>query len=499
MTKQIILPKIHEVKAELCKRRLFYFLKEFWDVIINNPYEDNFNIEYFCDEIQLVIDKYVFERPPHIQAGKWYPTILDDIKKNLVGNMPPGTTKSTILSRAVPAWVWCIDDSKSIMSNTISASNASGFAKDSLDIIKSDKYRLYFPTVRVRRDVSAKTYYESENGGIRYSVTTNSKSKTGKHVDLITDDDAMDYSTAQSPAEAAECIEGFKALQSRKKDKRKTPYILFMQRLSTKDTAGHALKVLKDDVRHLCLPAEDIYQNINPPELRKYYIDGLLDPKRLSRKVLADQRAGLLDDNKPISDVAYNIQYNQIAQSVDGLLYPELNFVDALPPRRGDEIRLSFTDVADTGADYFATPFFEINAGKMYWFDSIYTQEGSSVTSPLLKRKIQEHGSIINKMETNNQGSVYVTLLQNMGVHVEGYYSSGNKAYRITSFAQFMSKIYIVRANPVTQPQHNQAVKHLQAYPKIGKAEDGHDDIEDAVTQFIWYMYENYKYLFEIS
>lgn len=491
----IILPSIHEIDAELCKRSLFEFVKEFWTTINTNEYVHNWHIEYICDEVQLIIDKYVLNRAPHIKPGKWYSTILDDIRKDAIFNVPPGSTKSTIVTRMTCAWLWANDDSKTTITNTIDSKNATEFSTTTRDIITSEKFQLYYPKVKIRRDVSAKTFYQSDTGGKRYSLTTRG-SKTGKHADLLIDDDPMDYETANSPQEAAQCIEGFKALQTRKKDKERCPYILVMQRLSSKDTTAHALKAL-DNPRHICLPAENIYNNINPPELSNYYVDGLLDPKRLSIPILEATKKGLADDSKPISEIAYNIQFNQVSQSVDGLLYPIVNIVDKLPSERNGAIRLSFTDVADTGSDYFATPFAEINAdGKIYVFDAIYTQEGSSVTSPLLKLKIEAHGSMINMMESNNQGSVYITMLHAQGVSLQGYTNTGNKEQRITAYAQFMPFIHFVKPDTNTQPQYNAALKHLQAYPKQGKSEDGHDDFEDAMTELLRYVYQNFKYLF---
>lgn len=488
------IPPLHAVKAELCRRSLFRFLKEFWGVISTSEYEHNWHIEFLCDEIQLALDKFVLNRAPHIPPDKWYIGQLEAISKNLVYVIPPGTTKSTILSRIAPAWLWCNDAGKTWISNTIDGKNATEFSRKTMDIINSEKYKLYFPDIDIRRDASAVNFYQSTKGGMRYSLTTRG-SNTGKHGDVLSDDDPMDYGTAQSPSEAKECIEGWKSLQTRKKDKSKTVYILGMQRLSSFDSVAHALKNLTD-VRFLCLPAEDIYNNIQPEGLRNYYVDGLLDPVRLSPKILADVKKGLNDDAKPISEIAYNIQFNQVSQSVDGLLYPTVNVVDSLPAERNGIIRLSFTDVADTGSDYFATPFAEIHPdGKVYVFDAIYTQEGSGVTSPLIKLKIEQHGSMINMMETNNQGSVYITMLHAQGVAMAGYTNTGNKEQKITAYAQFMPFIYFVKPNPETQPQYSAALKHLQAYPKQGKSEDGHDDFEDAMTELIRYIYQNFKYL----
>jgi len=465
-------------RAYELKESLFEFVKEFWNVIVTNEYIHNWHIEFLCDEVQIVLE--------------W--VIKGQVKLyDLIVNIPPGTSKSTIISRMAPAWLWANDSSKTIISNTIDSKNATEFSTSTKDLIQSEKYQLYFPEVKIRRDVSAKTFYQSRKGGKRFSLTTRGSS-TGKHGDVLIDDDPMDYTTAQSPIEAKRCIEGFKALQTRKKDKEKVPYILVMQRLSKKDTTAHALKVLSD-VRHLCLPAEDKYNNIKPEEIRKFYIDGMLDPKRLSREILDKQRKGLLDDTKPISDIAFDIQFNQASLSDDSLLYPKINMVNHLPANREGVLRYSFTDVADTGKDYLCTWFIEVNEGRIYVYDCIYTQQGSAVTIPLLKLKIEQNNSMINKIETNNQGSVFVSVLLGQGVNVSGYYSSGNKEEKISAYAPFMSYYYFVEPR-VDQQEYKQALKHLESYPKEGKAEDGHDDAEDSWTESSRYLYTNARYLF---
>src|SRR5690606_28947671 len=174
-------------------------------------------------------------------------------------------------------------------------------------------------------------------------------------------------------------------------------------------------------------PGEDVYDNINPKEVKKYYIDDLLDPNRLSRKVLDDIKKGLNDESKPISEIAYNIQFNQVSQTVQGLMYPNIKKVPNLPENRDGAVRYSFTDVADTGADYFATWFVEINEGKIYVFDAIYTEEGSAINNTKIKNKVDLHNTVLNMIEVNNQEGVFVTMLQGKGINVSGYYSSENK------------------------------------------------------------------------
>jgi|GEM_PF-2442378 len=477
---------------------LFEFTKFFWNTIITDEYVHNFHIEYLCDEIQLVVDKYVLDREPHIPNDKWYDGITDNIQKNLIVNVPPGTSKSTITSRILPAWIWSVDSSKTVMTNTVSSSNANEFSSKSKDIIQSELFKTYFPNVFIRRDVSAKTFYQTEKGGVRFSYSTFG-SVIGKHASILIDDDRMDLQIADSSADRKRAINQFKAYQTRKKDKAKTPYILMEQRLSNKDTTAHCLSVFKEECRHICLPAENLYKNIEPKGIEKFYIDGLLDPVRLSPEILKSTRMGLTDESKPISELAFNIQFNQASETSEGLLYGKLNFVKSLPENREGIIRMSFTDVADTGGDYFATPFAEINKNKIYVFDAIYTQEGSGITSKKIKQKIETHESIVNKIEVNNQGSVFVTLMQTMGVNVSGYYSDGNKEQRISAWAQFISYIYFVEPNENSSTEYRQFIKHLQSYPAIGKHDDGHDDAEDAITELMRYIWTNMRHLFMIQ
>lgn len=470
--------------AEKCKRSLYEFLKEFWGTINTSEFQDNWHVEYLCNEVQDVLERVI--------RG-------EEKEYDLIINVPPGTSKSTIVTRMASAWLWANDDSKTIISCTIDSKNASEFSSSTKDIIESEKFRLFYPHVKIRKDVSAKTFYQTENGGRRYSLTTRG-SKTGKHADVIIDDDPMDYETAQSSDKAKQCIEGFKALQTRKKDKSKTPYILVMQRLSSTDTTAHALKSLPS-VKHICLPAEDKHGNINPPELKDMYVDGLLDPKRLGRKILEDTKKGLLDDSSPISDIAFEIQFNQVSISAEGLMYPNVNVVTSLPKPETKSFSFSFTDVADTGEDYFCTWFGEVNNGKIYIYDAIYTQEDSKITNEKIKSKISLHNSMINKMEVNNQGSVYVTWLQQQGVNVSGFYSEGNKEEKIKAYSQFIGFVHFLE--PYSQPYHTQeyasALAHIKKYPKQGKAEDRHDDAEDALSALLKYLYTNYKNLFTQS
>jgi len=83
-----------------------------------------------------------------------------------------------------------------------------------------------------------------------------------------------------------------RTLSTRKVDKKITPTILIMQRLHEDDPTGHILEKKEKGIKHICLPGE-VSDDINPPELREKYVDGLLDPIRLDREVLEEMRTDL--------------------------------------------------------------------------------------------------------------------------------------------------------------------------------------------------------------
>lgn len=68
--------------------------------------------------------------------------------------------------------------------------------------------------------------------------------------------------------------------------------VTIMQRLHDDDVTGYLLKKKGDKIRHICLPAE-VSPRVNPPELKERYIDGLLDPIRIDREVIAEAKVDL--------------------------------------------------------------------------------------------------------------------------------------------------------------------------------------------------------------
>lgn len=257
--------------SERCRREFFYFVQTFWEVVIREPPVYNWHIPYLCKELETLSASIIRREP------KPYDLII---------NIPPGTTKSTLVTVMWPAWLWTLDPTLRIITNSYSGGLSVDHAIKSKDIITSDNYRLLFPEVRMRKDKSGKQHYQNTEGGFRYATSTGA-TITGFHGHLIINDDPQNPKMADSAPLRQTANQHTATLSSRKVDKANTPVVTIMQRLHTEDVTGYLLQNKADKIRHICLPAEDC-DRVRPAELRERYVDGLLDPVRLGRDVLEE-------------------------------------------------------------------------------------------------------------------------------------------------------------------------------------------------------------------
>jgi predicted phage terminase large subunit-like protein len=265
------LPKVHQVRAEICRRRYFEFFKEFWGEINNDELVLNWHIENLCDELQQMAER-VIKREPNP-----FDTII---------NIPPGTSKSTICTIMFPTWCWVRDPSLRIISSSYSSDLATSHAVKSRDLMRSDKFLQYYGHVfRPKADMDNKTHYENDKTGSRTATSTGG-TITGKHAHIIIVDDPLNPQQSASEAERKNANDYLdKTLSSRKTDKKVTATVLIMQRLHEDDPTGHWLKKKGKKIKHICLPAKESV-HVSPPELRKKYENGLLDPVRLDQEVI---------------------------------------------------------------------------------------------------------------------------------------------------------------------------------------------------------------------
>jgi predicted phage terminase large subunit-like protein len=339
---QILQRAPHLVKAEACRRSLFEFTKEFWPVIIDEDPIWNWHIPFICNEIETLLW--------HVISRKAKPY-------DLVINVSPGTTKTTVCSVMFPAWAWVArppagfapdverawalkaardEDPRPKGRNLrfITGSYASDITLKSSslsrDIIRSDKYQSYFPEIRLRADQDAKSDYSNTTKGARFSTSVGAR-VMGTHAHIQVMDDPVDPEQALSDADRLRANNFMDNLNTRTVDKRLTPLILIMQRLHEDDPTAHVLKRRKN-VRHVKLPCDDSW-DIQPPELREKYEGGLFDQVRMGQDVLDDQR-------RILGSYKYAGQFGQDPRPREGGMFQKhwFEIVDAAPSG-GQDIR----------------------------------------------------------------------------------------------------------------------------------------------------------------
>ena len=83
----ILLQQPHLIQAEACRRSFFTFVQEFWSTIVTEEPVYNWHIPFLCEELEKVLWRVIARQP------KAYDLII---------NIPPGTTKTTIASIMFP-------------------------------------------------------------------------------------------------------------------------------------------------------------------------------------------------------------------------------------------------------------------------------------------------------------------------------------------------------------------------------------------------------------
>jgi predicted phage terminase large subunit-like protein len=354
-----ILLDADQAAAELCKRHLSFFVKEFWPVVIAEELVWSDHMQVMCDEIQKVYEQAIARKP------KLYDLII---------NIPPGTSKSTVCTIMAPAWAWAKDDSLRCITGSYSDALATEHSVKSRDIIESDLYHRYFPNVLIKYDKGRKTNYESTGLGQRYATSVGG-TVTGIHAHVITIDDPLNPKQAASQTECNNANQWMdKTLSMRKVDKALTPTILVMQRLATNDCTGYLLAKQKGNVRHVCLPAE-ISERVSPPEYKSIYKDGLLDPARLSATVLKEARLDLGGDGYAGQMAQTPVQEGGLIWrkwfiEIDDAVFPDMKDATMI----GSDWDLAYTDDDSNAASAYITAGKILNKAFIWDFDYAFLE-----------------------------------------------------------------------------------------------------------------------------
>lgn len=278
-------PDILSTIRELCDRSFRFFFTSFWPIICHDPLKDNWHIEYLCNELQAMA-----ERVARREANPW----------DLIINVPPGTSKTTICCIMFPVWCWTRWPWMRFLTFSYNKEVSLEPAHGSKTVLESRLFKAVYPDITISEDRSGVTNFRIsyvENGirklgGGRLSSSVGGTG-TGFHADILIVDDPLNPKQAAADSADLKNANDFveQTLPTRKTIKEVSPTVLIMQRLHENDPSGFLLSK-KLSIKHICLPAdisdEGYAKLVSPPELKAMYTDGLLDPARLDRATIED-------------------------------------------------------------------------------------------------------------------------------------------------------------------------------------------------------------------
>lgn len=223
------------VSAELCRRSLRKFVLRTWALIDPNPYVEAWHIDAICDHLAYVA--------------------IGDVN-NLMINLPPRMTKSSVVSVAFPAWIWTDDPAMQFLAASYAQDIAEQDAVKHRRLVESDWYRNRYPGVYLLGDQNRVDDFRNVHGGYRQSISVGgSTTAKGGLIKLL--DDPHNAATIESDAKRKTAVFWHdNAWRSRNNDPNNPRNVYVGQRTHDGDVFGHVLGMEEKQWVHLNLPME---------------------------------------------------------------------------------------------------------------------------------------------------------------------------------------------------------------------------------------------------
>jgi predicted phage terminase large subunit-like protein len=225
---------IKEIERIHCAESLAEFTKRAWKHIIPDKLQWNWHLDAIAMHLEAVA--------------------RGELTRLLI-NIPPGTSKSTMVGVMYPAWLWGPFGQPG--HRYIGAAHEQGLAvRDNRmmrALVTSEWYQSLWP-IAMTGDQNEKLYFENEARGFRQACAV--ASMTGRRGHTIAWDDPLSPEKAHSPAHRETAIRILsETVPTRLNDPARSAIIVVMQRLHEQDPSGHIISSHLG-YEHLCLPME---------------------------------------------------------------------------------------------------------------------------------------------------------------------------------------------------------------------------------------------------
>lgn len=253
----------------------------------------NWHLRVICDHVQAQLEGGRFGAP-------W--------AQNLDINVPPGSSKSTIVSVCAPTWKWTWSPSWRVLCLSGNPDVATRDSLASRRIVESETYQLAFrPRWQLASDQNLKTYFQNTATGFRQAKGFSAQ-VTGDRPDALIIDDPIDAKEVVSEVERDRVNRDYDtAIGGRISDPQRGTRTNIMQRLHEDDLSAH-VRAHGEDWEHLRIEQErELQASCECVTCRRGATflgfrdprgeEGeLMDPVRFPRTALAQERRRLGPD-----------------------------------------------------------------------------------------------------------------------------------------------------------------------------------------------------------
>lgn len=265
---------VREYQRRCCERSFKIFVREAWPVIEpSTPLVWNWHMGILCGYLEALAFGHLVE-------------------PRLIVNVPPGTSKSLLVSVLYPSWIWTRDAGHRFLTTSNDGSIVVRDALKQRFLVQTEWYQgLWGQEVQPDTSQWDKTLFQTTKLGFRQAVPLRG-TVTGKRGDTQIIDDPHDSKKAFSDVEIATDLQAYdQAFSTRVNNATSSRRLLIMQRLRTNDLTGHLLSKTKQHWVQVCIPMRyegeqgfDVDRDIKPQYRARYR--HLRDPRTKKGELL---------------------------------------------------------------------------------------------------------------------------------------------------------------------------------------------------------------------
>lgn len=419
--------------------------------------------------------------------------------RNLVINVPPGASKSTITSVCWPAFVWGPGGmpDKKFMFFSFDPTLVSKHGRQCKELIESEWFQERWPVHILDR---AETDFRTSKNGFRYGSSIRGGG-TGRHADIIVVDDPIKPALTQGVAAVTrgelDYVKGWWSgtMATRNANPKTTARVIIMQRLHEDDLAGVCLASTNkrpSKYTHLCLPMQfEVARACKTPfGCDRRTVEGeYLCPDRWGPAELQD----LVDS----LGIFHDAQVQQRPSSAAGQIFKRawLRFYDNLPVQIDEwacSWDMTFKDTK--GADFVCGQVWARAGADFYLVERVYERLNFPNTLTAFQAQLRRWPQIGPKLiEDKANGPAIIATLERKIPGLVAVNPQGGKVARANAIS------YMHRAGNVHYPRaYEHETSNTAHVPNmLGFPFARHDDSVDAETQMLTYWEAQKNTLFE--